>query len=84
MCVEIKGTTPGVEWGKELSLLVKEQSSPISHEVWVDADNPAFCYIYTVFSLIVASPLIVTPPLIMAPPLIVAPISFWILKHVVS
>ena len=36
----IKGTTPGVGWGKELSLLVKEQSSPISHKMQVDADTP--------------------------------------------
>ena len=46
MHVGIEGTTPGVEWGKELSLFVEERSSPISREVWVDADNPASCYIW--------------------------------------
>ena len=45
MHVGIKGTTTGVEQGKELSLSVEEWSSPISHEAWVDADNPASCYI---------------------------------------
>ena len=40
MCIGIKGTTPGVGWGKELSLSVEEWSSPISHKAWVDADTP--------------------------------------------
>ena len=40
MHVGIEGTTPGVEQGKEMSLSVEEQSSPKSHEVWVDADIP--------------------------------------------
>ena len=43
MCIGIEGTTPGVEWGKEFSLSVEEQSSPESHEVQVDADGPV-CY----------------------------------------
>ena len=40
MCIGIEGTAPGVEQGKELSLLVEEQSSSKSNEVWVDADIP--------------------------------------------
>ena len=40
MCIGTKGTTPGVEQGKELSLLVKEQCSPKSHKVQADADGP--------------------------------------------
>ena len=39
MHVKIKGTTPGVEWGKELSLSVEERSSPKSHSPWADADG---------------------------------------------
>ena len=39
MHIGIKGTTPGVEWGKELSLSVEEQSSPESREAWVDTDS---------------------------------------------
>ena len=40
MHIGIEGTAPGVEQGKELSLSVEEQSSPKSHEAWVDADSP--------------------------------------------
>ena len=40
MHVGTEGTTPGVEQGKELSLLVKEQSSPESHSPWAGADGP--------------------------------------------
>ena len=40
MCIGIEGTTPGVEWGKELSLLVEERSSPESHKAWADAAGP--------------------------------------------
>ena len=40
MHVGIEGSTPGVEWGKELSLSVEEWSSPESHEAWADADGP--------------------------------------------
>ena len=39
MCIRIKGTTPGVERGKELSLSVKERSSPKSHSLQADADG---------------------------------------------
>ena len=39
MHVGVKGTTPGVEQGKELSLLVEERTSPESHKVWADADS---------------------------------------------
>ena len=42
----LKGTTPGVEPGKELSLLVEERSSPESHSPWADTDGPTTCYIY--------------------------------------
>ena len=35
MRVEIRGAAPGVEWGKELSLLVEEWSSPESHKAWL-------------------------------------------------
>ena len=38
MCIGIEGTAQAVGQGKELSLLVEEQSSPISHKMWVDAD----------------------------------------------
>ena len=40
MHVGTEGTTPGVERGKGLSLLVKEWSSPKSHSTWADADSP--------------------------------------------
>ena len=40
MYIGIEGTTPGVEWGKELSLSVKEQSSPKSRNPQADADGP--------------------------------------------
>ena len=40
MHIGIKGTAPGVEWGKELSLSVEERSSPESHSLWADADSP--------------------------------------------
>ena len=40
MHIGIKGTTPGVEQGKELSLSVEERSSPESHSLWADADGP--------------------------------------------
>ena len=40
MCIGIKGTAPGVEQGKELSLSVEERSSPESCEARVDADGP--------------------------------------------
>ena len=46
MHIGIEGTAPGVERGKELSLSVKEQSSPISHEARVDANNHVSCYIW--------------------------------------
>ena len=39
MHVGIKGTAPGVGWGKKLSLSVEEWSSPTSHKAWVDADT---------------------------------------------
>ena len=39
MHVGIKGTTPGAERGKELSLSVEEQSSPKSHSPQADADS---------------------------------------------
>ena len=40
MHIGIEGTTPGAGWGKELSLLVKEWSSPISCEMWINTDTP--------------------------------------------
>ena len=40
MHIRIEGTTQGVELGKELSLLVKEWSSPKSCSPWADADSP--------------------------------------------
>ena len=40
MHIGIEGTTPGVERGKELSLLAEERSSPKSHSPWADADGP--------------------------------------------
>ena len=40
MCIGIKGTAPGVEWGKELSLSVEERSSPKSCSPWADTDGP--------------------------------------------
>ena len=40
MHIEVKGTTPGVELGKELSLLVEEWSSPKSRKARADADGP--------------------------------------------
>ena len=47
MHVGTEGTAPGVEQGKEMSLLVKEQSSPKSHEVWADTDGlQPVTYIY--------------------------------------
>ena len=39
MHVGTKGTAPGVEWGKELSLSVEEWSSPESHKAQADADG---------------------------------------------
>ena len=39
MHIGIKGTTPGVEWGKELSLSAEERSSPESHSLRADADG---------------------------------------------
>ena len=39
MHIRIKGTAPGVEQGKELSLLVEEQSSPESCSPWADTDG---------------------------------------------
>ena len=35
----LKAPQPGVEQGKELSLSVKEQSSPKSHSTWADTDG---------------------------------------------
>ena len=49
MCIGIEGTAPGVEQGKELSLLVEEWSSPKSCKVRADAGRPAACYIYAKF-----------------------------------
>ena len=40
MHVRIEGTTPRVEQGKELSLLVEEWSSPKSRSLQADADSP--------------------------------------------
>ena len=40
MHVGTEGTTPGVEGGKELSLFVKEWSSPESHSTRADTDGP--------------------------------------------
>ena len=40
MHVRIKGTAPGVEQGKELSLLVEEWSSPKSRSLRADVDGP--------------------------------------------
>ena len=39
-----EGTTPGVEWRKELSLSVEEWSSPKSHKARADADGPKSTY----------------------------------------
>ena len=39
MRIGIEGTAPGVERGKELSLLVEERSSPESHGAWADTDG---------------------------------------------
>ena len=40
MHIGTKGTVPGVERRKELSLSVEEQSSPKSHKVLADTDGP--------------------------------------------
>ena len=40
MRVGTKGTAPGVEPGKELSLLVEERSSSESRKARADADGP--------------------------------------------